>query len=183
MKHSASTVLSASLLVAGCMLESACAEPPAATVPVYDFDWRLDGAADVRPYQVFDDGQKIYLQFADPKRVPAIFADTPGGLVLLRWRPDPPYVIVDQMERALVFRAGASKARAVRESPGEPPILARLYRAVRDMPAPERSESGSSISWRTGGTFRTSQRPAGCCPPTYVLTHCQDRKVLRQCRA
>lgn len=130
MKHSASAVLSASLLVVGCVLRSACAEPPAATAPVYDFDWRLDGAADVRPYQVFDDGQKIYLQFAEPKRVPAILADTPGGLVLLHWRPDPPYIIIDQMERALVFRAGAAEARAVRDSSSEPPHSAHFGAAV-----------------------------------------------------
>ncbi|MCA8057458.1 MULTISPECIES: TrbG/VirB9 family P-type conjugative transfer protein [Burkholderia cepacia complex] len=130
MKHSTSAALSAALLVAGCMLQTACAEPPVATAPVYNFDWRLDGATDVRPYQVFDDGQKIYLQFADPKRVPAVFADSPGGLVLLHWRPDAPYIIVDQLERALVFRAGASEARAVRDPSGELPRGAHFGAAV-----------------------------------------------------
>lgn len=134
MKHSASAVLSVSLLVAGCMLQSACAEPPVAATPLYDFDWHLDGAADVRPYQVFDDGQKIYLQFADPKRVPAIFADTPGGLVLLHWRPDPPYVIVDQMERALVFRVPDREARAIRTAPAEIPRIARFGMAQPTIP-------------------------------------------------
>ncbi|PQV44109.1 TrbG/VirB9 family P-type conjugative transfer protein [Paraburkholderia sp. BL21I4N1] len=126
MKHFTSTLLSALLLVAGCMLQSACAEPPATTGPVYDFDWHLGGAADVQPYQVFDDGQKLYLQFDDPKHVPVIFADTAGGLVLLRWRPDPPYIVVDRMEPALVFRTGSSEARAVRASPGEPPRSAHF---------------------------------------------------------
>ncbi|MBF3851440.1 TrbG/VirB9 family P-type conjugative transfer protein [Burkholderia pseudomallei] len=130
MRHFRSTILSSALLGATCILQSACAQPPAATVPVYDFDWRLDGAADVRPYQVFDDGQKIYLQFADPKRVPAILADTPSGLVLLHWRPDSPYIIVDQMERSLVFRAGAAEARAVRDSSGEPPHSAHFGTAL-----------------------------------------------------
>ncbi|RKE39568.1 conjugative transfer protein CagX [Paraburkholderia sp. BL23I1N1] len=79
MKHSTSTLLSALLLVAGCMLQSACAEP-LLTEPVYDFDWHLGGTTDIRPYQVFDDGQKIYLQFDDPRHVPAIFADTRAAL-------------------------------------------------------------------------------------------------------
>ncbi|MFP3562926.1 TrbG/VirB9 family P-type conjugative transfer protein [Paraburkholderia sp. SIMBA_030] len=126
MKRSASIMLSAILVFTGCALQWVRAEPPLATGPVYDFDWRLSGSAEVRPYQVFDDGQKLYLQFDDPKRVPAILADTPAGLVLLHWHPDPPYVIVDQMETALVFRAGSSEARAIRDSPREPPRSAHF---------------------------------------------------------
>ncbi|WP_288829536.1 TrbG/VirB9 family P-type conjugative transfer protein [uncultured Paraburkholderia sp.] len=117
---------SATVLVAGCLLQSACAEPSPLTGPVYDFDWRISGAPEVRPYQAFDDGQRIYLQFDDPKRVPAIFADTPGGLVLLRWRPDPPYVVLDGMDPALVFRAASREARAVRATPAGPPQMARF---------------------------------------------------------
>ncbi|SMG61031.1 TrbG/VirB9 family P-type conjugative transfer protein [Paraburkholderia susongensis] len=119
-------LLSAAVLLTGCLLQSACAEPPSATGPVYDFDWRISGAAEVRPYQVFDDGQKIYLQFDDPERVPAILADTPGGRVLLRWRPDPPYVVIDQAETALVFQAGTRVARAVRAILNGPPASAHF---------------------------------------------------------
>jgi len=126
----ATTLLSVTVLLAGCLLQSACAEPPVLTGRVYDFDWRLSGAAGIRPYQVFDDGQKVYLQFADPEQLPAIFADTPGGLVLLHWRHDPPYIIVDRMEHALVFRADAGDARATRESPSEPPHSAHFGAAV-----------------------------------------------------
>ena len=157
MKHSASAVRSASLLVAGCMLQSACAEPPAATSPVYDFDWRLDGAADVRPYQVFDDGEKIYLQFADPKRVPAVFADTPGGLVLLRWRPDPPYVVVDQMEPALKFRTSASEARAVRTTPDEPPRVAHFGAARPAEEIPDTSSPAARHSSAAHGPYPSGQ--------------------------
>ncbi|MFT4066699.1 TrbG/VirB9 family P-type conjugative transfer protein [Paraburkholderia sp.] len=121
-------LLSPTVLLTACLLQSACAEPPTAIAPVYDFDWDLGGDAAVRPYQVFDDGQRIYLQFDDPKRVPAIFADTPGGLVLLRWRPDPPYVVVDRLDPALVFRAAGLEARAVRTTPGGPPRMARFGR-------------------------------------------------------
>ncbi|WP_395065467.1 TrbG/VirB9 family P-type conjugative transfer protein [Paraburkholderia silvatlantica] len=116
-------------LLAGCLLQSACAEQPP-TGPVYDFDWRINGAAEVRPYQVFDDGRRIYLQFDDPKQVPAILADIPGGPVLLRWRPEPPYVVVDQMETALVFRAGNRAARAVRATSYGPPASARFGTAA-----------------------------------------------------
>ncbi|HDR9188824.1 TPA: TrbG/VirB9 family P-type conjugative transfer protein [Burkholderia vietnamiensis] len=119
-------LLSAAVLLTACLLQSACAEPPPETGPVYDFDWHLGGDTAVRPYQVFDDGQRIYLQFDDPKRVPAILADTPGGPLLLSWRPDPPYVVVDQMEMALVFREGNRVARAERASRNGPPASAHF---------------------------------------------------------
>ncbi|REG58564.1 conjugative transfer protein CagX [Paraburkholderia sp. BL6669N2] len=125
MKHS-TTALSAALLIFGCVLHTACAESPPTTGPVYDFDWRLSGASEVRPYQVFDDGQKIYLQFDGPEHVPAIFADMPDGLVLVRWRPDPPYVVVDRMDTALVFRSAGGEARAVRTAPVGPPRMAHF---------------------------------------------------------
>jgi len=149
MKRSASILLSATLVFTGCVLQSACAEPPLATGPVYDFDWRLSGAAEVRPYQVFDDGQKLYLQFDDPKRVPAILADTPGGLVLLRWHPDPPYVVVDRMDLALVFRAAGWEARAVRSAPDGPPRVAHFGAA---QPAEERSTNSFPEISSTPGT-------------------------------
>lgn len=125
MKH-ATTLLSATIVIAGCLLQSACAEPPPLARPVYDFDWRMSGATEIRPYQVFDDGQRVFLQFDDPKRVPAIFADTPAGLVLLRWRPEPPYVVVERMDTALVFRAAGREARAVRTAPAGPPQMAHF---------------------------------------------------------
>ncbi|NIF78110.1 conjugal transfer protein TrbG [Paraburkholderia sp. Cy-641] len=138
MKHP-TTVLSAAALIAGCMLQSACAEQPPVSGPVYDFDWHLSGAAEARPYQVFDDGQRIYLQFDDPKHVPAVFADTPAGLVLLHWHPDPPYVIVDQMEPALVFRATNQEARAVRVAPHGPPHIAHFGDASPTQTPPPRT--------------------------------------------
>ena len=135
MKH-ATTLLSATIVIAGCLLQSACAESPPLAGPVYDFDWRMSGATEIRPYQVFDDGQRVYLQFDDPKRVPAIFADTPGGLVLLRWHPEPPYVIVDRMDTALVFRAAGREARAVRTTPAGPPQMAHFGAARPSGEAP-----------------------------------------------
>ncbi|MEC5406588.1 TrbG/VirB9 family P-type conjugative transfer protein [Paraburkholderia sp. MPAMCS5] len=125
MKHT-TTLLFVPVLFASCLLQSACAEPPVLTGAVYDFDWRMTGSAEVEPYQMFDDGQNIYLQFADLKHVPAVFADTPGGLMLLRWHPDPPYIVVNQIESALVFRSAAGQARAVRVERGGPPRMARF---------------------------------------------------------
>jgi hypothetical protein len=120
---------SVAAVLACTVLQSACAAPPATDSTIYDFDWRISGAAEVRPYQVFDDGHKLYLQFDDPKHVPAILADTPSGQVLLDWRPQPPYIIVDRMELALVFRAGPWEARATRATADGPPRSAHFGEA------------------------------------------------------
>lgn len=153
MKH-ATTLLSATIAIAGCLLQSACAEPPPVAGPLYDFDWRMSGATEIRPYQVFDDGKRIYLQFDDPKRVPAIFADTPGGLVLLRWRPEPPYVVVDRMDPALVFRAAGWEARAVRTAPAGSPQMAHFGVARPSGEAPV------SAPQRVGGALARGINPA-----------------------
>ena len=68
--------------------------------------------------QVFDDGAKIYVQFGDLKRVPAIFADTPRGRVVLRWEAQPPYAIVSSPERRLIFQIGSAEAVAQKAAAG-----------------------------------------------------------------
>ncbi|WP_321814835.1 MULTISPECIES: transglycosylase SLT domain-containing protein [unclassified Paraburkholderia] len=78
----------------------------------YSFGWAVTGADDAKPVQVFDDGAKIYVQFSDMKRPPAIFADTPRGRVLLRWEAQPPYAVISSAERTLIFQIGTSEARA-----------------------------------------------------------------------
>ncbi len=83
----------------------------------YNFGWDISGAPDVKPVQVFDDGTKIYAQFSDMKRVPAIFADTPHGRAVLRWESQPPYAVIASLEPSLVFQLGG--AEAARRRPGE----------------------------------------------------------------
>nr|WP_322050017.1 transglycosylase SLT domain-containing protein [Paraburkholderia bannensis] len=78
----------------------------------YSFGWTVSGADDVKPVQVFDDGAKVYVQFSDMKRPPAIFADTPRGRVLLRWEAQPPYAVISSLERTLIFQIGTTEARA-----------------------------------------------------------------------
>ncbi|CAB3770836.1 TrbG/VirB9 family P-type conjugative transfer protein [Paraburkholderia humisilvae] len=97
-------------------VQSACASRPSATVS-YNFGWTTSGSDQARPFQVFDDGANVYVQFDDMKRVPAIFADTPAGRVLLQWRPEFPYAVIGHPERALIFRVGPYEARALRNAP------------------------------------------------------------------
>lgn len=85
----------------------------------YSFGWTVTGSDDVKPVQVFDDGAKIYVQFSDMKRPPAIFADTPRGRVLLRWEAQPPYAVIASLEQTLIFQIGTMEARAQRTGNGD----------------------------------------------------------------
>jgi hypothetical protein len=104
---------------------AAPASPPAsaaigsaASPGAYNFGWTVSGADEVKPAQVFDDGAKVYVQFSDMKHVPAIFAETPNGRVLLRWEQQPPYAVIARPEQTLIFQMGASEARAQRVAAG-----------------------------------------------------------------
>ncbi|HKT99040.1 MAG TPA: transglycosylase SLT domain-containing protein [Paraburkholderia sp.] len=89
------------------------APPPAiASGGAYNFGWNVSGADAAKPVQVFDDGTKVYVQFSDMKRVPAIFADTPRGRVVLRWEAQPPYAVLASPERKLIFQIGSAEAIA-----------------------------------------------------------------------
>ncbi|WP_232072367.1 transglycosylase SLT domain-containing protein [Paraburkholderia pallida] len=84
----------------------------------YNFGWIMSGADAAKPVQVFDDGTKVYVQFSDMKHVPAIFAETPRGRVVLRWEAQPPYAVIASPERKLVFQIGSAEAIAQKTSTG-----------------------------------------------------------------
>lgn len=73
----------------------------------YNFTYRIAGDAGIAPVQAFDDGEKIYIQFRDVKLLPAIFADTPAGQVLLRlgidYDVEVPFVVIRRIEPELIF--------------------------------------------------------------------------------
>ncbi|KWK30146.1 lytic transglycosylase [Burkholderia stagnalis] len=96
------------------------ASAPAGPAGAYNFGWTVSGADAAKPIQVFDDGAKVYVQFSDMKRVPAIFADTPGGRVLVPWEPQFPYAVIARPAQALIFQLGAYEARAQRAAAGSP---------------------------------------------------------------
>ncbi|WGS54092.1 transglycosylase SLT domain-containing protein [Paraburkholderia sp. D15] len=83
----------------------------------YNFGWTVTGADQAKPVQVFDDGAKVFVQFIDMKHIPAIFAETPNGRVLLRWDLQFPYAVIARAEQTLIFQSGTFEARAVR-TPG-----------------------------------------------------------------
>ena len=78
----------------------------------YDFDWQLSGDPAVAPLQVFDDGRRIWLQFAPGQAVPAIFAQTAAGEQPLVYVRRDPYVVLDGRWPQLVLRGGRLSAQA-----------------------------------------------------------------------
>ncbi|MEX3628572.1 MAG: lytic transglycosylase, partial [Burkholderia sp.] len=96
---------------------------------------RSSGADDAKPVQVFDDGARIYVQFSDMKRVPAIFGDTPRGRVILRWDPQPPYAVIATLEPKLVFQIGQAEAVAQRAPAAITPKSAASAQAGAPTPA------------------------------------------------
>lgn len=88
--------------------------PVAASVPsIYHFDWRTIGAAAIAPYQVFDDGTHIYLQFPNDIKLPAIFTESLSGTQLMTPRRAEPYWVIDSPASVLVFRLGHLVAKAL----------------------------------------------------------------------
>ena len=51
----------------------ATAHASAGEVQGFSFDYQMTGDRSITPYQVFDDGVAMYLQFKDPAKVPSIF--------------------------------------------------------------------------------------------------------------
>ncbi|CAB3835608.1 hypothetical protein LMG2828_01201 [Achromobacter piechaudii] len=100
---------------------AATAQPEfAAPIPaVYEFNWKQSGDSGISPVQIFDNGSRVYLQFAPGTEIPAIFADAPGGRILLAWEAQSPYIVVPHMESRLAFRLGRREALAWRA--GLPP--------------------------------------------------------------
>jgi hypothetical protein len=108
-----------------------------ATPGSYNFGWTIAGAEAAKPVQVFDDGTKVYVQFGDLKRVPAIFADTPRGRVVLRWEAQPPYAVISSPERKLIFQIGSAEATAQKST-----TSGSVGTATAQAPATAASEAG-----------------------------------------
>lgn len=80
----------------------------------YSFAWRLSGDREVAPLQVFDNGEKTWLQFPKEHTVPAIFQHTSTGDRLLTYQRQGPYVILSGVWPSLILRGGSLQSRVER---------------------------------------------------------------------
>ena len=92
--------------------------PDAAPAPAaghYNFDWQLSGERRLAPIQVFDNGERTWLQFMPGQIIPAIFGRTQHGDQLLSHTRHGDYLVIDGVWPELSFRGGASRATAQKQ--------------------------------------------------------------------
>jgi type IV secretion system protein VirB9 len=88
--------------------------PPLALDPPPPERWNLaysyEGAPELTPDRLFDDGQSTWFQFAPGEDAPAIYARDPQGAEsLVNFTVRGPYVVVDQVRPAFVLRRGKAQ--------------------------------------------------------------------------
>ena len=107
----------------------------------YSFAWRLSGDKAVAPVQVFDNGRKMWLQFAEGGALPAIFERTSQGDRPLRYERDGHYVVVQGVWPRLVLRGGHLTSFVDRsiEGAGARTGAANIDASASDSVAPESS--------------------------------------------
>lgn len=98
--------------------------PPVATSPrtvALDrvaFNYSIQGDAEFRPLQVFDDGRRTFLRFAEGLQAfPALFALEEGDLRVLNFSVEDPFVVVQGVVDALLLKLGKSEVRVTRGAP------------------------------------------------------------------
>ena len=124
----------------------------------YQFNWSLSGDRSVSPLQVFDDGNRTWLQFAAGQALPAVFRAQGSGEVPVGYTVQHPYVVLPGVWPRLSFRGGALKGLAVRgtkKAAERPQAGARSDPAAAVGPAGEPAAPPSAAS-----AFAVSLKPA-----------------------
>lgn len=98
----------------------------------FNFDWQLSGDPQIAPLQVFDDGQRTWLQFATDQLPPALFRRTEHGDVLLKASRDGAYLVIEGAWPHVLVRGGHLVAHVRRL---EPSSGMSADETVRDEPA------------------------------------------------
>jgi len=72
----------------------------------FEFGWLLSGAPEIMPVQVFDDGERMWLQFPPEGAWPAVFDVNSSGWRPLAYRRDGPYMVLEGVHEHLALRGG-----------------------------------------------------------------------------
>lgn len=102
------------------LLQAKTAEP--AGTEYFSFAWRLSGDRAVAPLQVFDNGRRMWLQFASRQALPAVFERLPSGDRPLSYTREGPYVVVQGVWPSLVLRGGRLSSYIERIEPIGAPV-------------------------------------------------------------
>ena len=115
-------LLCITLLTPGCTTQLGRITPGALHAPSLvpdgrlDFGWKLSGAREIAPLQVFSDNHHTWLHWHPHQTVPAILAVHGGQEHVLRYKRQTPYTIIEGQWTKLTFRAGRQQAQARRLS-------------------------------------------------------------------
>lgn len=80
----------------------------------FSFDYAVQGDARAKPLQVFDDGQKTYLQYRSTDDIPA-FISANGGQLLMP-RQEGPYTVIYGTPRDFIAQMGSARVRITHSS-------------------------------------------------------------------
>jgi outer membrane protein OmpA-like peptidoglycan-associated protein len=87
---------------------------PETSLGRFSFDYAIVGEASSRPIQVFDDGQRTYMQFRPGAPVPALLSV--GGDRLFMPAAEGPYTVIPTVPRDFVAQLGLSRTRVTHAS-------------------------------------------------------------------
>lgn len=87
---------------------------PPSTLGKFSFDYAIDGDPTSRPVQVFDDGQRTYMQFRPGAPVPALLSA--NGDKLFMPSVEGPYIVIVGVPKDFVAQLGLSRTRVTHAS-------------------------------------------------------------------
>lgn len=108
MSFAKASVVTLLALVAGNVLSTA------SSYGRFSFDYAISGDPRSKPLQVFDDGQKTYLQFRNGEPIPAL-VDASGERLFVP-ALEGPYVVLQGVPRDIVAQMGLARARITHSS-------------------------------------------------------------------
>lgn len=87
---------------------------PVTAMDRFSFDYAVKGDSRAKPLQVFDDGQRTYLQYRASDDIPAFISTRTAQLLIPR--QEGPYTVINGTPRDFVAQLGASSARITHSS-------------------------------------------------------------------
>jgi type IV secretion system protein VirB9 len=137
----------------------AAAPPPKATPADLNFAWASDGASQLLPARVFDDGRSTWLAWGHDATLPAILVREPNGAEgPVNYTVKGDYIVVDGVPPQLVLRQGkqiATLTPAPRPARPEPaPALPEA--AAVAQPAAAQPAAGTPAAPPPASTTRTA---------------------------
>jgi P-type conjugative transfer protein VirB9 len=92
------------------------------------FDYRIEGDADFRPLQVFDDGRQTFVRLPDSiQELPAVFMiSDDGDAVLLNPVIREPYLVITQVMKTFSLKLGKREIKVRRGAPARQ-VVTREY--------------------------------------------------------